>query len=478
MDTGGAGLTRGQPGPMKLFARLARRFEDRDARMTRREFVQASAVAAGALLLSAAPTRAANRRKVIILGGGFGGLACGYELKAAGFEVVVLEARNRVGGRVLSFSDFIPGRVVEGGGELIGANHPTWNAYARRFGLHLVEVPDDEDQALELGGRLIPQAEAERIYKGLDAAYATLVAPARKVAEPPWTTPQARALDERDMGDWLRDLSLPTKSARVLRAEIESDAGAALEKLSYLGRLVNVKAGGYEAYFTDSESHRCAQGNQALAHKLAGGIGHQAVRLGVPVKAVKVRSNGCKVTLASGEIVEGDDVVLTLPPSVWKDVHFDPPLPFKVPIGTNVKYLARFTGKPGPTPNTLSDGPVAFTWEEGPGAFAAFAGGPAAVELRSEIGGAADEYFKEQLAVRFPTLKLAEGRFMDWPGERYTKGGYTCTAPGVITGLGPTLRQGLGRLHFAGEFASMEFCGFMEGGLHSGAALARRLAGA
>jgi len=461
---------------MKLFARLARRFEDRDVRLSRREFLQASALAAGAMLLSASPVRAAARRKVVVLGAGFGGLACGYELKAAGFEVVVLEARNRLGGRVVSFSDFVPGRVLEGGGELIGANHPTWNAYARHFGLHLVEVPDDEDQALELGGQILNQAEAERIYKGLGAAYATLVAPARRVADPPWTTPQARALDERNLGSWLRELSLPTRTARVLRAEIESDAGAALEKLSYLGRLVNVKAGGGEAYFTDSETHRCAQGNQALALKLAGGIGHPNVRLGVPVRSVQVRSHGVKVTLASGEIVEGDDVVLTLPPSVWKDVHFDPPLPVKVPMGTNVKFLARYAGKPGPTPNTLSDGPVAFTWEEGPGAFAAFAGGPAATELRSQLAGSADDYFQEQLAVRFPTLKLADGRYLDWPGERYTKGGYTCTNVGTVTGLGPILHQGLGRLHFAGEYASLGFCGFMEGGLNSGAALARRLA--
>jgi monoamine oxidase len=75
---------------------------------------------------------------------GFSGLACAYELLSAGYEVVVLDARNRVGGRVLSFNDMVAGKVVEGGGELIGSNHPTWVSYAKKFGLSFNDVTESE----------------------------------------------------------------------------------------------------------------------------------------------------------------------------------------------------------------------------------------------------------------------------------------------------------------------------------------------
>ena len=65
---------------------------------------------------------------------------------------------------------------------------------------------------------------------------------------------------------------------------------------------------------------------------------------------------------------------------------------------------------------------------------------------------------------------------MDWPGDRWTMGGYSFPAPGQVTTQGPTLYEGIGRLHFAGEHTSYAFVGFMEGALNSGAALARRIA--
>ena len=79
-----------------------------------------------------------------VVGAGFSGLACAYELLSAGYEVTVLDARNRVGGRVLSFSDMVSGKVVEGGGELIGSNHPTWVSYAKKFGLSFNDVTESE----------------------------------------------------------------------------------------------------------------------------------------------------------------------------------------------------------------------------------------------------------------------------------------------------------------------------------------------
>src|SRR5688500_15649969 len=120
-----------------LYSQLQRRFAAWPDAPNRRQVLQATLAAAGGLLstsLTAAP-RAKALPKVIVIGGGFAGLACADELAAAGYPVTVLEARSRVGGRVHTLSDVVEGKTVEGGGELVGPNQPTWMAYAKRFAL-------------------------------------------------------------------------------------------------------------------------------------------------------------------------------------------------------------------------------------------------------------------------------------------------------------------------------------------------------
>src|SRR5436190_22156014 len=114
-----------------LYARLHHRF---GAPIDRREMIRRSLAAAAGLLVSArdgAAGQGASAPRVVVVGAGFAGLAAAYELRHAGADVTVLEARNRVGGRVISFSDLLPGGTMEGGAELIGTNHAIWLDYAK-----------------------------------------------------------------------------------------------------------------------------------------------------------------------------------------------------------------------------------------------------------------------------------------------------------------------------------------------------------
>ena len=129
-----------------LFARLNQKYGPRVDGATRREFLRATLAASAGMLLSrdlllagAPPAKKVNK-SVAVIGAGFAGLACAYELMSAGYDVSVIEARERLGGRVLSFADLVPGKNVEGGGELIGSNHPVWVNYARQFGLEWIDV--------------------------------------------------------------------------------------------------------------------------------------------------------------------------------------------------------------------------------------------------------------------------------------------------------------------------------------------------
>ena len=101
--------------------------------------LQASLAAAAGLLLSA-PVRVRRRRapgkRIVIVGAGFSGLAAAYELKSAGYDVTGRSRRATASAAASSASrDLVPGKNVEGGGELIGSNHPTWVAYAEQFKL-------------------------------------------------------------------------------------------------------------------------------------------------------------------------------------------------------------------------------------------------------------------------------------------------------------------------------------------------------
>src|SRR6185369_1206523 len=138
--------------------RLQSRFGDP---IDRREMLRRSLAAAAGVLLSdrLGLARRAGPR-VVVIGGGFAGMAAAYELSRAGADVTVLEARNRIGGRVLSFHDLVPGGAMEGGAELIGTNHPIWMDYRRRFGLAFVDITEEDAEApIVLSGRRLTADE-------------------------------------------------------------------------------------------------------------------------------------------------------------------------------------------------------------------------------------------------------------------------------------------------------------------------------
>ena len=259
---------------------------------------------------------------------------------------------------------------------------------------------------------------------------------------------------------------------------------------SHLANLAQIKGGGLERYWTDTEVFRCAGGNDQLATKLASSLPTSHISLRTTVKRIVTTDRGGTLTLADGSRVEGDDVILAVPPSVWTSIEFDPPLPASLTpqMGKNVKFLAvvksRFWQAAGLTAEILSDGPVQITWEStnnqpGPDAvMTAFSGGTAAETCRSWSPAERANRYLRSLEIAYPTIapEFVKARFMDWPGDPWTRGSYSFAAPGEITTIGPVLRAGLGHLHFAGEHTSYAFVGYMEGALGSGVAVAKKLA--
>lgn len=484
-----------------LVERVLRRLADSArGQGNRREVLRAALAAAGGLLCLDRPVGAEPKSagpRTIIVGAGFAGLACADELASVGYRTTVLEARDRTGGRVLSWDDVARGKTVEGGGELVGPNQPTWMAYAKRFDLKFVELPWNPSDTIELGGERLDPAVARELWTAMRGALERLNSLAEPVdAHRPWLSAGARQLDRRSLEDWIRTLDVAPRVKQLIGIQMTGINGIIPAWQSLLGVLAIVRGGGLQKFWDETDTMHCVGGAQPLATKLAESLASRRhageLRLNSPVRAIRVRGDGVDVTTADGRTLEADDVVLTVPPSVWSKIEFDPPLApdLQVPMAASTKYLALFEQARWRAlerqPNAMSTGPVQLTWEAtagqgdaGPHVLVAFSGGWEADECRGWPEDRREERFRAALERLFPgsSQVLRGGRFVDWVSDPWAKGTYSFPAPGQVLSVGPQLEQGhQGRLHFAGEHACYAFTGWMEGALMSGVRTANRLA--
>jgi len=487
-----------------LVGRIARRAGASPSALSRRQFLLGS-LATGAALMLADQRRSGVARgaapRVVIIGAGFGGLSCAYQLSRAGVRVTVLEARPRVGGRVHSLDNLLPGKKVEAGAELIGLNHPTWLAYAKQFNLTLNELPESDEarSPILLNGRRLLGPEVAKLWTALDTVLQSMNSDARTInRQQPWLSPNAAALDAQSLQQAAQRWPGTPLERQAAMAMIANDMNAFPDRYSYLAMLASIAGGGVEAFWTDSEMYRCASGNQSLAFALANAIGEANIQLRSPVAAIDLSGATARVTLQSGTVLEADAVVLTAPPSTWDDLRVTPALPadYRVSTGTAIKVLNRvdqpFWSAANLEPDSLSDQAVGMTWRGGepsaapsaatakdPACLTVFAGGNAARQWLERTPPDRRTLANQELDVLFPGFSAHNQQqiFCGWPEERWTRCGYSAPSQGQVTRVWPNLQRGWrDKLFFAGEYASPGFYGYMEGGLNSGAVLAGRLA--
>ena len=427
-------------------------------------------------------------KSVVVIGAGFAGLAAAYELHSVGYEVMVVEGRRRLGGRVKTLRDFIEGRVIEAGAELIGSNHHAWLSYKHRFHLHFTNVLEPRNAPVILGGWRLSSAEAAVLSLELSKATAKLDAVARKInADKPWQSPGARALDQVSLKDILEKMPVSGLCKLALEEQLVADNGVPAERQSYLGVLAMVKGGGCKSYWEDTEIYRCKEGNQQLAEEFVKNLPKGTVRLKKRVQEIRLTKQRVEVTLADGEVIKADDAILAIPPSVWSKVRIKPRLPgeYQGQFGRHVKFLMNIPKDSWLplSPFLTSDGPVDITWQgtdEQPGpraSFVSFSGSKHAEICRTWRNR--ERQYLAQLEPIYPRIHrgVDNSKFIDWPANKWTRGSYSFPAPGEVMHTGPLLRKGfMGRLHFAGEHTCYAFVGYMEGALQSGLRVAEQLA--
>jgi monoamine oxidase len=264
---------------------------------------------------------------VIILGAGLAGLSAARDLAVAGVDVVVLEARDRVGGRVEQVR-LADGRRAQLGGEVVGAVHSAYLQLVGELGLSLepsyVAVPGadtyDLFEGVQRGADYPTDANERADYERVELLWGDLV----DSVDPadPWSHPDASRLDGTSLGTWLRSVDALRATVRRLEVGALALAAGSIERTSFLSELRKAAAAGDRTFYSYDlwESMQVAEGSAEVALRMAAELGAR-VRLGAPVQRVDVAPRACRVTLESGEELRAEAIVCALPVGVIRSLH-------------------------------------------------------------------------------------------------------------------------------------------------------------
>jgi monoamine oxidase len=433
---------------------------------------------------------------VVVVGAGFAGLAAARTLDAAGADVVVLEARDRVGGRTVN-AEIGDGQVVEMGGQWIGPTQERIATLAEAVGVETFPTHTAGDNLLRLHGRVrryrgtIPRLnplallDVGRGIRRLNRLSRTID------PEAPWAADRAQELDATSFCAWI-DRSLLTPTAkRMMRGAARGVFGAEAEEVSLLHLAFYLRAAGGFELLTDTEGgaqqDRFVGGSQLIAIRVAEELGDR-VLLDSPVERIEYSPAGVAARAAGESAVRARRAIVAIPPPLTSAIEFDPLLPAarrqlaqRMPQGWLVKATAiysepfwRADGLSGAALN--EEGPVEMTFDNSPpdgspGALVGFVGGRDArafaglgkSERREAVLGCFESLFG-------PRARGAE-RYLehDWAAERWSGGGPVCNfATGGWTASGQALREPVGPIHWAGTETATRWAGYMDGAVGSG----------
>jgi monoamine oxidase len=415
---------------------------------------------------------------VAVLGAGLAGLSAARDLARGGADVVVLEARERPGGRVEQ--ELLPdGRPVQYGGEVVADWMSSYVGLVEELGLTLepsytaIDLPPawGADEGVAVGERAPWMDEADRAslvrVEGEFAALARGVDPAD-----PWSHPDAERLDSLSVGTWLRSVDARPGVVRLLEHMARSLSIDSIERTSLLAQLRKEAAAGAHGFYDEGhwEHLRVAEGSATVALRMAEELGER-VRLGCVVEAIDV-GRTCTVTLSSAETLRAEAVVCALPVGPLRDVAITGvsdarltslhrqrnALAFK----TVVAYPSSFWEVGGAT----SDGVWASVWIQRDGILSALTPpdrlGPflASPDRRTD--------FLRELAALFGELAsepILWGERL-WGIDPFTRGYVTGWRPGDVMAVGPL--HGTHEPPFYVCGSDQWVAGYMEGAVRTG----------
>lgn len=443
------------------------------------------------------PSRAVSDEKLdtIVIGAGLAGLTAARRLRDAGKRVVVLEARDRVGGRTQTVE--LAGDPVDLGGQWIGPTQDHVRALANELGVRSFPQHFRGTKVLELAGErrtyrgLLPKIGLGPLLElGLTIERVEWMARSVPLAAPA-SARKAAAWDQMTLADWL-DRHVRSRGARKV-FEIATHAIFASEPrdLSLLFFLFYTRSGRSFTRLAEirggAQQERLIGGAQQLSEGLRARVGAQHVLLDSPVTAIVQDAAQVEVRTPRRGFT-ARNAILAVPPALAEHVAFAPALPparaelhRRMPMGSVVKcvvaYERAFWREQGHSGEAVSDGePIRAVFDDCSHdgrhpALLCFVLGDVArrfgplpeAERRAAIVDHLVRLFGE------PAARPLAYVDKDWISDPWSSGCYVgVMGPGLMTRIGDALREPVGRLHFAGTETAVRWCGYLDGAIESG----------
>jgi monoamine oxidase len=446
----------------------------------RREFLKILGVGSAGLTLPTQNVLAQKRKKTcIIIGAGFSGLGAAYKLKNEGWNVTILEARDRIGGRVFSYTfRQNPNLICELGAEWVGESHERIKALCRDFQIPLQKHQFD-DYLLQNGRVSRPgqwgfSAQAKKAFEQTIRNYKKL------------TIPQQVKLDKLDWWTYLEKIGFGEDDLRLRDLMDSTDFGESIRHVSAFGALAEYA----ESSPKNEMDYKMTSGNSQLAGEFAKRIGAENIKLNTHVTEINQRAGTVTVKTAT-ETFKANACICTVPTQSLLKIKFNPPLPIAQTQAAeqliyaricknSVLYERRFWKDENFS--MVSDSTSHFYFhstqnQKGTeGILTSYAVGEKADILASQnderrmkiITGDLTDFDED-------APKLARGIVSyPWQRDKYTDGAYALYRPGQWFGVRPILQRPHGKVLFAGEHLA-DWQGFMEGAIETGEAAAQSL---
>jgi monoamine oxidase len=473
---------------------------------TRRELIAGGAGLAVAAALGgrARAANAATAPRIVVVGAGLAGLNCAYQLKRAGYNAQVHDAADRVGGRCWTIRGaFAGGQIAEHGGELIDQNHTAIRQLAQQLGLGLDNLHRAEVNGTEpvyfFDGQPYSFAEAtddlkeiwQQIHSDVSAAsYPTLYN---------LSTERGRELDRMSIRDWIAAYvpgGTASKLGQLLDVAYNIEYGAESSVQSSLNMLYLLGYSGQgqlRIFGPSNEKYHVRGGNDQITDRLAAALPGQ-VTLGSELIAINRGTDGSyQLSFRQGtttKSVAADRVVLTLPFSILRSVNFSKAgfssrkqtAIRELGMGTNSKLHAQFSSRHweslGANGDTFADTGYQSTWDVTraqsgtPGILVDYTGGTIGASFGSGTPESRAQQFLGQIEPVLPGITARwNGRAtVDyWQGYPWTKGSYSYWKVGQYTKFAGAEGEVEGACHFAGEHTSIDFQGYLNGAVDTGA---------
>ncbi len=447
-----------------------------------------------------------NRHDVIVIGAGLAGLSAALELQNAGVDVQVVEAQDRVGGRVHSMRQL--GSNKEAGGTYIGAGYARLIGISERLGVELVDVTPMleffREQDLVLGNEIIRQAEwpshasnpfPDRDRELLPWNYHRVLT----MRECPLKSPDEwldakHAVHDISMRDWMLGLGLSEAAIRLgygINVSYGDDAADISTLLMFLRAAFSVQQRAAAPSGTLGLTAR--DGVQRIPEAMAGALTNE-VHFGKAVTAIATGKTETEVRCADGSVYVAADVICALPFSVLKDLRVDPPLagiqaqavkelPYQAMTQVYLAHKSEFWKEDGYAASLYTDGVAGMVIAARNGAdpdevtsFTTWAMGPNAHRLDALPAADAGRHVIAEIEAIRPAAKgqLEFIELKSWGTDPYALGGWAYFRPGQVNALAAGMGAAHGRIRFCGEHLGFKSRG-MEAAMESAERVAREI---